>query len=211
MIWVPWKTGTRIYLLRKRSAANAAEWYPYLRHCLGWTRSSELQVHVPDLSVTLKLADPYRALEKPPKWVDILEAWAKDERMGLAQKRYGLLDWVPGANEQRMHGTISVQKTHDLGLRPLSYDRKFRRWELLKRSLRPWKDSWSAFPKTLIMIWKAHARTKTDRIFLGMSDGFTTRTGREFQSCVSSLNCLLSFGAPASPKYLLMRSLFNLR
>lgn len=45
-------------------------------------------------------------LEESPKWANILEAWAKDERMGLAQKRYDLLEWVHGAYEQRMHGTI---------------------------------------------------------------------------------------------------------
>lgn len=157
VIWVPWKTGTRIYLLRTRSAANAVEWYTFLRHSLGWTRSSELQVHVPDLSVTLKLEDPFgeleasrkaaysaeaddqailktievekavagtimnrcmELLEESPEWANILEAWAKNEKMGLAWKRYDRLEWVHGANEQRMHGTIAMQKTHDLELRP---------------------------------------------------------------------------------------------
>ncbi|MCJ1348425.1 hypothetical protein MMC31_006657 [Peltigera leucophlebia] len=157
VIWVPWKTGTRIYLLRTRSAANAVEWYTFLRHSLGWQRSSELQVHVPDLSVTLKLEDPFGELEasrkatysaetdnqavlktieaekavagtiltrcmdlleESPEWAHILEAWAKNEKMGLAWKRYDRLEWVHGANEQRMYGTIAMQKTHDLELRP---------------------------------------------------------------------------------------------
>lgn len=157
VIWVPWETGTRIYLLRTRSAANAVEWYTFLRHTLGWKRSSELQVHVPDLSVTLNLEDPFGELEaskkaaysaetddkailksievekavagtimtrclelldESPEWAHILEAWTKSEKMGLAWKRYDRLEWVHGANEQRMHGTIAMQKTHDLELRP---------------------------------------------------------------------------------------------
>lgn len=157
VIWVPWKTGTRIYLLCTRSAANAVEWYTFLRHTLGWKRSSELQVHVPDLSVTLKLQDPFgeleasrkaaysaetddqailksievekafagtiinrcmELLEESPEWAHLLEAWNKNEKMGLAWKRYDRLEWVHGANEQRMYGTIAMQKTHDLELRP---------------------------------------------------------------------------------------------
>lgn len=51
---------------------------------------------------------------------------------------------------------------------PLSYDRTVKRWALLKRSLRPWKDSWPAFPKTMIVICKAHTwnegRWQTPRI-----------------------------------------------
>lgn len=157
VIWVPWKSGTRIYLLRTRSAANAVEWYTFLRRSLGWKHPSELQVHVPDLSVTLKLEDPFgeleasreavysaetdyqaifksieaekavagtimsrcmELLEESPEWAHILEAWAKHEKMGLAWKRYDRLEWVHGANEQRMDGTIAMQKTHDLELRP---------------------------------------------------------------------------------------------
>lgn len=44
--------------------------------------------------------------------------WAKYEKMGLAQKSYDRLEWVGGANEQRLHGTISMQKTHELELQP---------------------------------------------------------------------------------------------
>ncbi len=158
VIWVPWKLGTRVYILRTRSAANAVEWYTFLRSTLGWKRSPELQVHVPDFNVTLKLEDPFgellqasreaarsaetdhqailkgleaeravagtiikrcmRLLEDSPEWADVLEAWLKDEKIGLAWKRYDRLEWVHGANEQRMHGTIAMQKSHDLELRP---------------------------------------------------------------------------------------------
>lgn len=34
----------------------------------------------------------------------------------------------------------------------------------------------------MIVIWESHALTKTDSIVLGMSHGYTTQAGREFQS-----------------------------
>lgn len=157
VIWVPWKIGTRIYILRTHSSASAVEWYTFIRSSLGWKRSSNLQVHVPDLSVTLQLEDPFgeleasrdaaraseedeaaimksleaeravagriiqhcmKMLEGSPEWVNVLEDWLKNEKMGLAWKRYDRLEWVHGANEQRMYGTIAMQKSHDLELRP---------------------------------------------------------------------------------------------
>lgn len=154
VIWVPWKGGTRIYILRTRSAANAVEWYTFLRTSLGWKRPSDLQVYVPDLNVTLQLEDPFsdleatraaaetdemaigksldveravantiikrcmKMLEDFPQWESVLDAWLKNERMGLAWKRYDRLEWVYGANEQRMYGSIAMQKSYDLELRP---------------------------------------------------------------------------------------------
>ena len=157
VIWVPWKRGRRIYILRTRSAANAMEWYTFLRDTLGLARSSSLEVHVPDLSVTLQLENPFseleaskqearaeagddvallrvmeaeravagliiqrcmKMLEDSPEWADVLEAWLKNERMGLAWKRYDRLEWVHGANEQKMYGTMAMQKSHDLELLP---------------------------------------------------------------------------------------------
>lgn len=157
VIWVPWKTGTRIYILRTRSYANAVEWYTLIRSCLGWKRPSNLEIYVPDLSVTLSLQDAFGEfeatrdavlagevsnaaiiktmeaekavagniiqrcldmLEKVPEWSDVLKTWLEHEKMGLAWKRYDRLEWVHGANEQRMYGTIAMQKSHDLELRP---------------------------------------------------------------------------------------------
>ena len=157
VIWVPWKMGKRIYILRTRSAANAMEWYTFIRSALGLARSFSLEVHVPDLSVTLQLENPFseleaskeeahaeagddmallrvmeaeravagliiqrcmKMLEDSPEWVDVLEAWLKNERMGLAWKRYDRLEWVHGANEQKMYGTLAMQKSHDLELLP---------------------------------------------------------------------------------------------
>ncbi len=157
VIWVPWKMGKRIYIIRTRSAANAMEWYTFIRDTLGLARSSSLEVHVPDLSITLQLENPFseleasreaalaeagddvalframeaeravagviiqrcmKMLEASPEWADVLQAWLKNERMGLAWKRYDRLEWVHGANEQRMYGTLAMQKSHDLELLP---------------------------------------------------------------------------------------------
>ena len=50
---------------------------------------------------------------------DVFETWSKEgERIGLAWKRYDRLEWIHGANEERMYGSMAMQKTHDLELRP---------------------------------------------------------------------------------------------
>ena len=156
VIWVPWRKGTMMYILRTRSPASAVEWYTFVRQSLGWQRSTKLQVNVPDLSVSLQLENPFgdleasiaaalasksdhaalktieaekavastiiqqslKMLENNPEWADVLEVWLAKEKIGLAWKRYDRLEWVHGANEQRMYGTIAMQKTHELELRP---------------------------------------------------------------------------------------------
>ncbi|KAL8727688.1 MAG: hypothetical protein Q9181_005613 [Wetmoreana brouardii] len=157
VIWMPWKGGTKIFLLRPRSSSSSVEWYTFLRNVLGWKRSQNLQVNVPDLSVTLQILDPFSHLEAAraaaskasgdeaallktveaeravasviiqrcvemlkgsKEWAKVLEAWLEHEKMGLAWKRYDRLEWVHGANEQRMYGTIAMQKSHELELRP---------------------------------------------------------------------------------------------
>jgi hypothetical protein len=57
-------------------------------------------------------------LKDMPEWADVLRAWAEHEKIGLAWKRYDRLEWVHGAVEQKMYGTIGLQRTHDLELRP---------------------------------------------------------------------------------------------
>ena len=155
VIWVPWKVGTRIFILRTHSIASAVEWYTFLRHSLGSHRTTTLQINVPDLSVTLQLDNPFEEieaamaqnttaedalvgrttdaeravastiiqrslsiLENNPEWADVLQSWLAKEKMGLAWKRYDRLEWVHGANEQRMYGTLGMLQTHDLELRP---------------------------------------------------------------------------------------------
>ena len=57
-------------------------------------------------------------LQSSPEWSDVIEAWLKQEKMGLAWKRYDRLEWVHGINEQKMYGTIAMERSHDLELRP---------------------------------------------------------------------------------------------
>ncbi|KAL8799288.1 MAG: hypothetical protein Q9223_007670 [Gallowayella weberi] len=158
VIWMPWKTGTKIFILRPRSSSSSVEWYTFIRHALGWKRSSDLQVNVPDLSVILQITNPFslidaaartaasgssdhdammlkvteaekavanviiqrcmNILQGSQEWADVLENWKQTEKMGLAWKRYDRLEWVHGANEQRMYGTLAMQKSHELELRP---------------------------------------------------------------------------------------------
>jgi Pleckstrin homology domain len=57
-------------------------------------------------------------LQSDPEWANVLETWSKTEKMGLAWKRYDRLEWVHGANKQKMYGSMAMQKSHDLELRP---------------------------------------------------------------------------------------------
>ena len=158
VIWIPWKQGTAIYILRTHSAASAVEWYTFIRQSLGWQRYTTLQVNVPDLSISLQLENPFeeleasmaaaakagdsaisktmeaeraiastiirrslKMLENNPEWSDVLEKWLAHEKLGLAWKRYDRLEWVHGANEQRMYGTLALQQSHELELRPKNH------------------------------------------------------------------------------------------
>lgn len=57
-------------------------------------------------------------LEGRPEWAEVLRAWRKTEKMGLAWKRYDCLEWVFGINEQNMYGTMAMESSHELELRP---------------------------------------------------------------------------------------------
>jgi Pleckstrin homology domain len=57
-------------------------------------------------------------LQSDSEWVDVLNTWIKTEKMGLAWKRYDRLEWVHGTNQQKMYGSMAMQKSHDLELRP---------------------------------------------------------------------------------------------
>ncbi|KAI4092158.1 MAG: hypothetical protein LQ344_003641 [Seirophora lacunosa] len=157
VIWIPWKGGAKMFILRPRSSSSSVEWYTFIRNALGWTRPQNLQVHVPDLGVTLNIADPFSHVEAARKavsasagdeaaliktmkaeeavasiiiqrcvamiegsteWAEVVENWLEHEKMGLAWKRYDRLEWVHGANEQKMYGTMAMQKSHALELRP---------------------------------------------------------------------------------------------
>jgi hypothetical protein len=158
VVWTSCKHGTLIYVMRPRSSASSVEWYTFLRSSLGWNRSRELQINVPDLNVCLILQDVFEKVEVErdaaqssedgdesaiirtmveeqavapsiiercmlmlqgcPEWSEILEHWSKAERMGLAWKRYDRLEWIHGINEKKMYGTMAMEKSHDLELRP---------------------------------------------------------------------------------------------
>ncbi|EER38623.1 PH domain-containing protein [Histoplasma capsulatum var. duboisii H88] len=57
-------------------------------------------------------------LSEFPEWASILKVWPGSEKMGLAWRRYDRLEWVHGANEDRMYGTIAMRTSHELELRP---------------------------------------------------------------------------------------------
>jgi len=57
-------------------------------------------------------------LEGRSEWAEVLRAWSKTEKMGLAWRRYDRLEWVLGSNEENMYGTMAMQSSHELELRP---------------------------------------------------------------------------------------------
>jgi hypothetical protein len=57
-------------------------------------------------------------LRRDPEWSTVLKMWSETAKMGLAWKRYDRLEWVYGANEQKMYGTMAMARSHDLELRP---------------------------------------------------------------------------------------------
>ncbi|KAG0153544.1 hypothetical protein PDIDSM_2198 [Penicillium digitatum] len=159
VIWHPCKRGTKIFILRPKSAAHSAEWYTFIRQVLGWRRPTSLPIYVPDLGVSLIFKNPFsqldaelnadnsdsdhaaaaaadrpavdnrfaaaaiirgcmEMLEGRAEWAEVLKAWSKTEKMGLAWRRYDRLEWVFGVNEEKMYGTIGMQSSHELELRP---------------------------------------------------------------------------------------------
>jgi hypothetical protein len=57
-------------------------------------------------------------LEGDPEWLEVLETWSKTQKMGLAWKRYDRLEWVHGVQEQKMYGSMAMERSYDLELRP---------------------------------------------------------------------------------------------
>ncbi|KAF1936921.1 meiotically up-regulated gene 56 protein [Clathrospora elynae] len=160
VVSAPGKPETLIFIMQARTASNAVEWYTFLRNILGWQRASELQINIPDMSLNVRIANPFEKLEASqnavqdaddseeallktmqveqavakelikrcldelhdaPEWADVLNSWTKDQRIGLAWKRYDRLEWIHGANERKMYGTIAMLKSHELELRPKTH------------------------------------------------------------------------------------------
>lgn len=160
-VWHPEQGGTQIFIMQARTASNAVEWYTFLQNTMGFHRTRELQINIPDLSLTLRITDPFKKLEASqsemqehdgsteedllramqeeqavaqnlitqcldqlqdsPEWADVLDSWVRNHRIGLAWRRYDRLEWIHGANERKMYGTIAMQKSHELELRPKSH------------------------------------------------------------------------------------------
>ncbi|PLB53368.1 PH domain protein [Aspergillus steynii IBT 23096] len=64
-------------------------------------------------------------LENRAEWSDVLHRWSKTEKMGLAWKRYDRLEWIYGINEEKMYGSLAMQNTHELELRPRQHYHTF--------------------------------------------------------------------------------------
>lgn len=56
-------------------------------------------------------------LAQSGEWSDVLEAWASNDHVGLAWKRYDRLEWIHGAQEKKMYGSMAMLRTHELELR----------------------------------------------------------------------------------------------
>ena len=63
VVSMPGPKGTLIFIMQVRTASNAVEWYTFLRNILGWRRASELQINIPDMSLSVRIADPFQKLE----------------------------------------------------------------------------------------------------------------------------------------------------
>ena len=59
-----------------------------------------------------------KLLEDDKEWTSVLKTWKETSKMGLAWKRYDRLEWVYGVQEQKMFGSMAMQQSHDLELRP---------------------------------------------------------------------------------------------
>ncbi|THY58343.1 hypothetical protein D6C99_02237 [Aureobasidium pullulans] len=157
VLWQAKGPQTIICFLRPQTTPSAVEWYTFLRGVLGLHRPRTLHINIPDLSVGLRLDNPFEELESSealqqaadgdeaaiakamqaeraiaskiidrcfdmlaqnPEWDDILKIWGHKSKIGLAWKRYDRLEWVHGINEHKMYGTMALQRTHELELRP---------------------------------------------------------------------------------------------
>ncbi|KIW08802.1 uncharacterized protein PV09_00736 [Verruconis gallopava] len=63
VLWVPAPHGTRIIILRPSTTQSGIEWFTFLRSILGWHRTTQLVVNIPDMSVSLRIENPFQDLE----------------------------------------------------------------------------------------------------------------------------------------------------
>lgn len=128
VIWLPYRRGSIIYIMRPRCSSSSVEWYTFLQGALGWNRSDKLLISVPGLALSITIDNPFARVEQKleedsddeapireeravaknllnrsmqllgevKEWGDIIEHWKKNERMGLAWRRYDRLEWIHG-------------------------------------------------------------------------------------------------------------------
>jgi hypothetical protein len=115
--------------MQARTASNATEWHTFIRNILGWRRADELQINVPDMSVSVLIANPFEKLEASQNEVqdadDTEQAMLKtmQEEQAVAQSLIRkCLDQLQGAPEW---GDIldSWTKHQRIGLAWKRYDR----------------------------------------------------------------------------------------
>jgi hypothetical protein len=61
--WVPQHPGFRIFILQCRAPSSSVEWLTFIRGLLGHPRPNHLLVRVPEMSVNLRLNDPFESLK----------------------------------------------------------------------------------------------------------------------------------------------------
>lgn len=98
VIWLPYKHGTIIYIMRPRCYSSSVEWYTFLQNALGWARPDTLQIHVPDLSLSLRIENPFGRIEEKLQAEDSDdEAPIREERVvakNLLDQSMGMLEGV---------------------------------------------------------------------------------------------------------------------
>lgn len=57
-------------------------------------------------------------LQSNPEWANVMQKWRTSAKVGLAWRRYDRLEWIHGANEQKMFGSMAMQHSYELELRP---------------------------------------------------------------------------------------------
>ncbi|KAK5956393.1 hypothetical protein OHC33_002970 [Knufia fluminis] len=64
------------------------------------------------------IAQCTETLQGNPEWTSVMQHWQANVKPGLAWKRYDRLEWIHGVNEQKMYGSMAMQHSYELELRP---------------------------------------------------------------------------------------------
>jgi hypothetical protein len=97
VIWLPFKQGSIIYIMRPRCSSSSVEWYTFLQGALGWRRSDLLHISVPDLALSVRIDKPFAKVEQKLQYDSDDEASIKEERAvakNLLNRSMGLLGGV---------------------------------------------------------------------------------------------------------------------